>query len=428
MRNTHQAFIAILVVIFLAMLASGCSEDRAGNQDIDSIGAETPSETSSSGDNFQDNDAIEMIPADEPLQAPSEVPKELKIIWETWAYLTRDYVDRTNLDPEKLSEAAIRGMLAALEDPYTGYAAPETFTVDSNDIFLGEFQGIGAHVEMNRAGRLIIVSPIAGSPADKAGIRAGDMILEVDGQSIQGLSTLEAVALIRGPKGTPVRLLVQHIGAVDPIEIEIIRGVIPLESVLIRSQPGDNIAHIRLTNFYPDTARQLVNSVQTAVGQGATALILDVRGNPGGLLSSVIEVASQFLNDGIILYQIDGAGGRINHNVLPGGNLTKIPLVILVNQASASASEVLTGALQDHDRATVIGTTTFGKGSVNILRPLSNGGGIWLTTSRWYTPNGRLIQRVGLKPDIEVSGLDAREADVQQLERAHAVLNEQLGM
>lgn len=426
MRNIRPTFVAIFVAIFLIALGTACSQDTTGSQNIDSGGPGTLPQTSTSGDNQQDDDAIQVIPADEPLQAPSEVPKELRVIWETWAHLTRDYVDRSNLDPEKLSEAAIRGMLAALEDPYTGYAAPETFTVDSNDIFLGEFQGIGAHVEMNRAGRLIIVSPIAGSPADKAGIRAGDIILEVDGQSISGLSTLEAVALIRGPKGTPVRLLVQHIGAIDPVEIEIIRGVIPLESVLIRSQPGAEIVHVRLTNFYPDTARQLVDAVQTAMEQGAKALILDVRGNPGGLLSSVIEVTSHFLNDGIILYQIDGAGTRINQNVLPGGNLRKIPMVILVNQASASASEVLTGALQDHDRATVIGTTTFGKGSVNILRPLSNGGGIWLTTSRWYTPNGRLIQGVGLKPDIEVSGIDARETDVQQLEKARSVLNEQL--
>ncbi|MDA1189531.1 MAG: S41 family peptidase [Chloroflexi bacterium] len=421
-----QKFRPVITSLFLTLLLAsfGLACSNSGNIDL-SQSQSLP--TNSSGVSVQPEDSAQIIPPDKPLVAPSEVPEELRIVWETWAYLTRDYFDRANLDPEMLSEAAVRGMLAALDDPFSGYASPQTFAVDSNDIFQGEFEGIGAHVETNRAGKLIIISPIAGSPAEVAGIRAGDIILEVNGESIEGLSTLEAVALIRGPKGTPVRLLVKHIAAVDPIEIEIIRGVIPLESVLLRSQPGDKIAHVRLTNFYPDTASELVETVEAAIEGGAEALILDVRGNPGGLLSSVIQIASQFLDDGLVLYQIDGAGNRTNHNVRANGQLTEIPMVVVVNQGSASASEVLTGALQDHNRALVVGTTTFGKGSVNILRPLSNGGGVWLTTSRWYTPNGRLIQGIGLTPDIEVSAIDPRDADVQQLEKAREVLNELLG-
>ncbi len=365
-----------------------------------------------------DIDFPEIIPLDDPLEAPSEVPEELRIIWEAWAILTRDHVDRADLDPSAISEGAIRGMLAALGDPHTNYVPPETFAVDSNDIFEGEFEGIGAHVSSNRNGVIVIVAPIAGGPAEAAGIRPGDQILSVNGESIEGLSVLEAVTLIRGPKGTVVTLEVKHLGALDPVIIEIIRGVIPLTSVLVRSQPGDKFLHVRLTNFYPDTAQELDDAIKKAVSVGAEGLVLDVRDNPGGLLSSVVDIAELFLEKGLVLYQVDGAGKRTNWNIRSPGDFAELPMVILANGFSASASEVLVGALQDHERAQLIGEATFGKGSVNILRPLSNGGGMFITTSRWYTPLGRLIQDVGLEPDIEVMATDPRDRDVLQLERA----------
>ena len=360
----------------------------------------------------------EVIPLDEPLEVPSEMAEELRIIWEAWAILTRDHVDRADLDPSAMSEAAIRGMLIALGDPHTNYVSPETFAVDSNDIFQGEFEGIGAHVSSNRNGVIVIVAPIAGGPAEAAGIRPGDQILGVNGESIEGLSVLEAVALIRGPKGTAVTLEVKHLGALDPVFIEIIRGVIPLTSVLVRSQPEDKFLHVRLTNFYPETAQELDDAIKKAISNGAQGLILDVRDNPGGLLSSVVDIAELFLEDGLVLYQVDGAGKRTNWNIRSPGDFADLPMVILANGFSASASEVLAGALQDHERALLIGESTFGKGSVNILRPLSNGGGMFITTSRWYTPLGRLIQDVGLDPDIEVTATDPRTRDVLQLEKA----------
>jgi carboxyl-terminal processing protease len=309
-------------------------------------------------------------------------------------------------------------MLIALGDPHTIYVSPETFAVDSNDIFQGEFEGIGAHVLSNRNGVIVIVAPIAGGPAEAAGIRPGDQILGVNGESIEGLSVLEAVALIRGPKGTAVTLEVKHLGALDPVFIEIIRGVIPLTSVLVRSQPEDKFLHVRLTNFYPETAQELDDAIKKAISNGAQGLILDVRDNPGGLLSSVVDIAELFLGDGLVLYQVDGAGKRTNWNIRSPGDFADLPMVILANGFSASASEVLAGALQDHERALLIGESTFGKGSVNILRPLSNGGGMFITTSRWYTPLGRLIQDVGLDPDIEVTATDPRTRDVLQLEKA----------
>ena len=201
------------------------------------------------------------------------------------------------------------------------------------------------------------------------------------------------------------------------------RGVIPLESVLVRSEPGNKIAHIRLTNFYTDTADKLSKTISDVMEDGAEGILIDVRDNPGGLLSSVVDVTSLFLDDGLVLYEVDGEGRRTNWAVRKNdGGAREIPVVILANEFSASASEILVGALQDHDRATFVGAQTFGKGSVNILRELGNGGGLFLTFARWFTPSGRLIQGNGLAPDIEVVARDAREADTMQLEKAREVL------
>jgi carboxyl-terminal processing protease len=311
-------------------------------------------------------------------------------------------------------------MLRVLGDPQTSYLSPEVVKGSFSDIFRGDFEGIGAHVNMNRAGKLLIVSPIPGGPAEAAGIRPGDIILEVDGESIEGLSLLEAVSKIRGPKGSTVTLLVKHLGAIDPVLISVERGVIPLVSVILRSQPGDRFAHVRITNFYPNTPEKVKEIVLKVIAEGAEGLILDVRNNDGGTLDAVVDIASMFLEpeDELVLYVEKGDGTRTNWRVRDNETAQDIPMVLLVNERSASSSEVLAGALQDHERATIIGTSTFGKGSVNILRPLSNGGGLYITIAHWFTPLGRLIQGEGLTPDIVVENRIPRDADVQQLRRA----------
>lgn len=368
----------------------------------------------------------EIVPLDEPLEAPDGVPEELETVWEVWALLTKEHVNRSNFDPNVFTEAAIRGMISALDDPHTNYVRPEAFGIENEDL-LGRFEGIGANVSMRPNGGLVVIAPLVGSPAEKAGIRPGDEIIEVNGEPVLGLSLLEAVAKIRGPKGSTVDLLVLHIGELDPLIITVKRGVIPLESVLVRSNAGDRIAHIRLTNFFTDTADQLSDSIHEAVEAGAEGIVLDVRDNPGGLLSSVVDIVSLFVDDGLVLYEVDGTGRRTNWKVRKSDDVTAaIPMVILANEFSASASEILVGALQDHNRATFIGETTFGKGSVNILRGLNNGGGLFLTFAHWYTPDGRLIQSLGLEPDIAVSDRDARTEEVMQLEKAFEVLEEQL--
>ena len=403
---------AVLVAVFLL---SACGDDAEESP--------TPPPQTQASEALAPNvnPAPEIVPPETPLQAPPEVPEELKAIWEAWEFLRREHVDRSELDPAALTEAAIRGMLRSLEDRGTYYVGPEVFRIESEEL-QGNFQGIGAHVQMRLDGKLIIVAPLEGSPAMAAGIKAGDLVLEVDGESIEGMSLLEAVAKIRGPEGSQVTLLVKHLGALDPVEIMVTRGVIPLVSVLLRSEPRDKVAHIRVTDFYADTARRLVETIAEAREAGAEALIIDVRNNPGGLLSVAIDVTSQFLEDGLVLYELDGDGNRTNWKVRKGGVATDLPLVILANEFSASASEILTGAIQDHERGTVVGTTTFGKGSVNILRRLSNEGGISITIARFFSPLGRLIEGEGLTPDVEVTHTDRQQADTMQLEKALEIL------
>ena len=368
----------------------------------------------------------ELIPQDMPLEIPEGVPEELAVVWQVWSMLANEHVDRATFDPEVFTEASIRGMLIALNDPHTNYVRPDVFGIENEDI-RGRFEGIGAHVSMNADGRLVVVAPIADSPAEQAGIRPGDIILEVDGESLQGVSLIEAVSKIRGPRGSLVSLLVQHIGEPESVIIEVRRGVIPLQSVLLRSEPGHRIAHIRLTNFYEDTADKLSEEIRNALAAGSEGIVLDVRDNPGGLLNSVIDVTSLFLEEGLILYEVDGDGNRRDWVDRKNDDvLEEVPLVLLANQFSASASEILVGALQDYDRATVVGRTTFGKGSVNILRQLDNGGGLFITFARWYTPDGRLIDRNGLEPDIEVTHGDAQQEDIRQLERAIETLESEI--
>ena len=211
-----------------------------------------------------------------------------------------------------------------LNDPQTSYVSPDVLGGSFGDTFDGEFEGIGAHVSMNAAGKIVIVSPILGGPAEKAGIKAGDVILEVDGKSIDGLSLLGVVTKIRGPKGTIVSLLVKHLGDLDPVNIEVKRGLIPLTSVILRSQPNDRFAHIRISNFYPDTTNQLIAMVNNSINNGAEGLILDLRDNPGGPLNVAVELTSQFLTEGLVLYDIDGNNRKREWKVQSGGAITDL--------------------------------------------------------------------------------------------------------
>ena len=339
------------------------------------------------------------------------LPAEFERLAEVWELLQREHIDRADLDGQVLSDGAIRGMLQALDDPYAAYLTPEQFRLQSQDI-KGFFEGIGAEVGM-RDGRITIIAPIPDTPAEQAGIRPGDVILEIEGETTLGISLLEAVHKIRGEKGTTVELLVLHINSNEPVTIVITRGVIPLTSVRLLMQVG-GIGHLRLSGFTGTTEDDLKEALERFERSQGAGLILDLRNNPGGLVSSVIEVASQFLEGGrLVLFQIDAEGRRTDWKTKSGGKGVDVPLVVLVNAFSASASEVLSGAIIDHDRATVIGTTTFGKGSVNNLWALDDGSGINFTVARWFTPNGTLIEGEGITPDVVVEVPEGETEDIQ---------------
>ena len=404
------------------VLALACTSDTEDASGSDAVAA---------ADQAQAQKAVEyptlpeVVPSDKPVVRPDAVPGDLGVVWEAWTLLNQDYVDPSELNGEDFSERAIRGMLTVLNDPQTAYLSPEILQGSFQDVFRGNFEGIGAHVNMNRDGQLVIVKPIPGGPAEAAGIKPGDIIIEADGESLEGMSLLEAVSKVRGPKGSTVELLVKHLGALDPVLIAVVRDEIPLVSVRLRSQPEDRFAHVRIEQFYPTTPDDLRDTILQAVDAGTEGIILDVRNNDGGTLNSVVGIASLFLEpedkpeDNLVLYVEKGDGSRQDWRVRPGMQIaTDVPMVMLINERSASSSEVLAGALQDHGRATIIGEQSFGKGSVNILRPLSNGGGLYITIAHWHTPSGRQIHGEGITPDIEVTHRDAQEQDVQQLRRA----------
>ena len=329
----------------------------------------------------------------------------LQVVEQAWRIIFTDYVDRDKLDTSALSQGAIEGMLEVLDDPYTSYLDAETRELGSSSLE-GEIEGIGAQVGI-RDEQLTVIAPIAGSPADKAGIRAGDIILEVDGSSIAEMSLVEAVLKIRGPKGTPVRLLIRHQDETEPEEIEIIRDKIELVSVHFEMR-GD-IAYINITYFSGRTNEELLPVLESLTEQEASGIVLDLRRNPGGLLEEVVDVTAHFLPEGVVVSVVDNRGERTAIEVEPSEVTTDLPMVVLVDGFSASGSEVLAGALQDYGRATIAGSQTFGKGSVNLLRQLRDGSGLYITIARWLTPGGRVIEGEGIKPDYELE-LEGEEA------------------
>ncbi|MBN2462881.1 MAG: S41 family peptidase [Dehalococcoidia bacterium] len=382
MKKAFPVSVALAVLLFiLPVLGVGCNflPEKI-------VTTFTPAET---------NEPISFN-ANNPDNAYGEMPPEFDILAEAWQQLSEDYVDKSKLDPEKLSQGAVKGMMEALDDPYSGYVDPKVKEMEMTELS-GKFEGIGAVISIKDE-QLTVVAPIADSPAEEAGIMAGDKILEVDGQPTSKMTLIDATLKIRGTKGTSVKLLVLHEGESEPVEIQIVRGEIKLESVSWEMR--DDIAYIRITQFLKSTGGELRDALKDAIDKGAKGIILDLRNNPGGLLNASVDVASQFLAMGLVAKVVDAEGMENMVAVERGGIATNLPLVVLVNQGSASASEIVAGALQDYGRAKLAGSQTFGKGSVQIVRDLSDGSALHITSYHWLTPLGRPIDEVGLTPDF----------------------------
>ena len=340
---------------------------------------------------------------------------------EVWQLLEQQHINRSDLDSDKISEAAIRGILESLDDPYASFLDAEQFSMESQDVH-GSFEGIGAHVGILDE-KITIIAPMPDSPAEKAGIRSGDIILGINGDSTADTTLLEAVSKIRGEKGTTVDLLILHANEPIPVTITVRRGVIQIDSVTFQLMPND-IGYIHISNFTESTKSEVEGALREFEEETTSgALILDLRNNPGGLLNSVVDVTSLFIDDGLVLYEIDGSGARKDWPVRNNRRKQDYPMVVLINQFSASASEVLCGALMDHERATIIGTKSFGKGSVNILRSLSDGSGIYFTVAHWFTPKGTLIEGAGIEPDVVIDISPDTLNDIQ-IEKALEILNQ----
>ena len=354
----------------------------------------------------------------------AQLPEEFQALEDVWQHLQTYYVEKEALDPEALSQGAIEGLLEALDDPYTSYLDPETYELEWS-AFEGSFEGVGAVVTI-RDDELTVVSPIDGAPAEQQGVRAGDKLLEIDGEPTQGMTLNEAVLKIRGPEGTAVTLLILHEGATEAVEVTIVRQEIELDSVYLETLP-DDIARVDITHFSERTHYELVEVLEEVVASDAEGIVLDLRDNPGGYLSVVVDVADEFLGEVVILYEQEADGTLKESMGTAGGLAEELPVVVLVNDWSASGSEVLAGALQDHGRADIVGTVTYGKGSVNLLLELDDGSALYVTTERWLTPDGHLIEGQGLTPDheIELTEDDITNDRDPQLDFAIALLQAQ---
>ncbi|AII60472.1 S41 family peptidase [Dehalococcoides mccartyi] len=321
--------------------------------------------------------------------------ENLSSIVTAWQIITTEYVEPDIIDQAALAEAAIKGMMDELNDPHSVYLNAEDYqaSLEYDD---GQYVGIGATVQIEDG--VITLIPYEGSPAALAGIKAGDILLEVDGQSVDGFSLADLSPLVRGEKGTLITLKVERSTSAQPLLFNVTRDEILIPSV--SSEMMGDIAYIRLSRFSERTDAEL-EQVLKNLGD-AKGIVLDLRGNPGGLVSSVINVTSRFVSSGVVLTTVDNAGNSEEYKIVPKAVTTSLPMVVLVDQYSASGSEALSGALQDYGRATIVGKTTYGKGSVNRTFDVTGNTGIYLTIGRWYTPNGRMIEGQGITPDIEL--------------------------
>ena len=330
---------------------------------------------------------------------PSEFQTLFSPFWEAWNLVHDNYVDQP-VDDVALMRGAISGMMDALGDQHSSYMSPKDYA-DANSSLEGEYEGIGAFVDTTTE-YLTITSPIPGSPAERAGLLPGDQIVAIDGKDMTGIDAEVARTKVLGPANTVVHLTVLRDGEDKLLEFDVTREKITMKSSTGKMLEND-IAYIQITTFGDKTTPELLAALAELMAQNPKGIILDLRNNGGGYLTTSVEVTSQFLADGVVLYEQYGDGTRTTYDVLPGGLATdtKIPMIVLINEGSASASEIVAGALQDSGRAKLVGVTSYGKGSVQNWIPLSgDNGAVRITIAKWLTPNENTIHEIGLTPDV----------------------------
>ena len=330
--------------------------------------------------------------------------KKLDLFSDVLETLNNEYVDQ--VDENKVLDAAINGMLQSL-DPYSSYMSPENFR-NMNAETKGEFGGLGIEITM-QAGLVKVISPIEGTPADKAGIKAGDFIIRINDAQVKGLNLFEAVSMMRGKAGTKINLVIRRENVDDELKFTLTRGIIKIREVSAEVKLN-SIGYIRLRAFNQKSHNQLKEKIKSFKSKRLNGYILDLRNNPGGLLSQAIKISDMFLDSG----EIVSTKGRDKtdikiFNAKKGDIIDGLPLIVLINKGSASASEIVSGALKDHKRAIILGETSFGKGSVQSIIPLSNRGALRLTTAKYYLPSGSSISEVGVSPDITVKEKDKKK-------------------
>jgi carboxyl-terminal processing protease len=330
---------------------------------------------------------------------------DFSLFWEAWNLLNEKYVDTTKIDQQKMIYGAISGMVKSIGDPFSSFMNPEESQQFSQELE-GTFEGIGVEIGM-KSDILTVISPLQGSPAEKAGMKAGDKILKVGDKLTSDMSVDEAVSLIRGPKGTDISLTILHDKSNAPIEVKITRDQINVKSVTLEWK-DNNIAVIKISKFGDDTISGMNQIASQVVSQKAKGIILDLRNNPGGYLEAAVEVSSKFIPAGkVVVSEEERGGGKKEYDARGGDILSGIPVTVLVNGGSASASEITAGALRDDLGTKLIGKKTFGKGSVQELEKLSGGSNLRVTIARWLTPNGDYIMEKGIDPTIDVDLTDA---------------------
>lgn len=372
-------------------------------------------------------------------EPPAGTNIDLSLFWTVWQKLFEYHIDADSLNPQDLIYGAIHGLVQATGDPYSSFLTPKENTEFKQDIG-GSFEGIGAQLGL-KENRVIVVAPLKGFPAEAAGIRASDWILKVDGEDTAGWTVQQAVTAIRGEKGTEVVLNILHEGETEPTDISIRRDTITVPSVeswikpvsditeisgipgITFSDSSAKIAYISLSRFGDNTNAdwaKAVTAVKSGLGTNGSirGLVLDLRNNPGGYLDGSVHIASEFLKDGLVVSQKQSDGSVIPYQVSRAGQLLDIPLVVLVNKGSASASEILAGALKQRERATIVGEKTFGKGSVQTPYELDSGASLHVTTAKWLLPDGTNIDKNGIEPDIAVTLTDFEATRDAQLAKA----------